>query len=29
MTGQKSVSEALKQAEEDCTAVLRKSGDMK
>jgi ABC-type glycerol-3-phosphate transport system substrate-binding protein len=29
MTGQKSVSEALKQAEEDCAAVLRKSGDMK
>jgi ABC-type glycerol-3-phosphate transport system substrate-binding protein len=29
MTGQKSVSEALKQAEEDCTAVLKKSGDMK
>jgi ABC-type glycerol-3-phosphate transport system substrate-binding protein len=29
MTGQKSVSEALKQAQEDCTAVLKKSGDMK
>jgi ABC-type glycerol-3-phosphate transport system substrate-binding protein len=29
MTGQKSVSEALKQAQEDCTAVLKKSGDIK
>lgn len=29
MTGEKSVSEALQQAQEDCTAVLKKSGDMK
>jgi ABC-type glycerol-3-phosphate transport system substrate-binding protein len=29
MTGQKSVGEALQQAQEDCTAVLKKSGDMK
>jgi ABC-type glycerol-3-phosphate transport system substrate-binding protein len=29
MTGQKSVSEALQQAQEDCTAVLKRSGDMK
>ena len=29
MTGQKSVTEALKQAQEDCTVVLKKSGDIK
>jgi ABC-type glycerol-3-phosphate transport system substrate-binding protein len=29
MTGQKSVSDALKQAQADCTAVLKQSGDMK
>lgn len=29
MTGQKSVSDALQQAQEDCTAVLQRSGDMK
>jgi multiple sugar transport system substrate-binding protein len=29
MTGQKSVSDALKQAQEDCTVVLKRSGDMK
>jgi multiple sugar transport system substrate-binding protein len=29
MTGQKSVSDALKQAQDDCTAVLKQSGDLK
>lgn len=29
MTGQKLVGDALKQAQEDCTAVLKRSGDMK
>jgi ABC-type glycerol-3-phosphate transport system substrate-binding protein len=29
MTGEKSVSDALKQAQADCAAVLRQSGDMK
>jgi hypothetical protein len=29
MTGQKSVTDALKQAQADCTAVLKQSGDMK
>jgi ABC-type glycerol-3-phosphate transport system substrate-binding protein len=29
MTGQKSVTDALEQAQEDCTAVLTRSGDMK
>ena len=29
MTGQQSVTDALKQAQADCTAVLKQSGDMK
>lgn len=29
MTGEKSIPDALKQAQEDCTAVLQKSGDLK
>jgi ABC-type glycerol-3-phosphate transport system substrate-binding protein len=29
MTGQKSVTDALKQAQDDCTAVLKRSGDLK
>ena len=29
MTGQKAIPEALKQAQDDCTAVLKQSGDLK